>query len=57
MNRAQTWPFNKKYLELGPFEKKNVKFSFFGRTLVNKRFQDPVVRAIREIEIPMFVYI
>ena len=27
----------------------------FGRTLVNKRFQDPVVRAIREIEIPMFV--
>ena len=29
----------------------------YGRTLINKRFQDPGVRAIREIEIPMFVYI
>ena len=29
----------------------------FGQTLVNKRFQDPGVRAIREIEIPMVVYI
>ena len=57
MNRAQTWPFNKKYLELGPFEEKKSEILIFGRTLVNKRFQDPVVRAIREIEIPMFVYI
>ena len=39
-----------------PFED-GVDRETYGRTLVNKRFQDPVVRAIREIEIPMFVYI
>ena len=39
-----------------PFED-GVHRKRYGRTLVNKTFQDPAVGANREIEIPMFVYI